>query len=99
MEGHDDEASKVLLQPDGKIVGVGTCLNAGYIRTLCLARWNPDGTLDPSLGGDGTVTTDLAYDEQRALGGALDASGRILVAGFVRQGSDQDAVLARYSSS
>ncbi len=99
VEGHDDEASKTLLQSDGKIVGVGTCLNAAYIRTFCLARWNPDGTLDASLGGDGTVTTDLAYDEQRALGGALDESGRILVTGLVRQGSDQDAVVARYSPS
>jgi uncharacterized delta-60 repeat protein len=40
-------AGRLVLQPDGKIVGGGD---------ITLARYNPDGSLDPSFGSGGMVT-------------------------------------------
>src|SRR4029079_19476003 len=56
------DETDMLLQTDGKIVMVG-----GSSTDFMLARYNADGTPDPSFGGgDGLVTTDIA--------GGLDAS-------------------------
>jgi len=43
------------LQPNGKIV-VGGSTYQGDEVTAALARYLPDGSLDPVFGGDGTVT-------------------------------------------
>lgn len=52
------------------------------MHDFALARYNMDGSLDPSFGGSGAgkVTTDLG-GEDSALGLVLDPLGRIVVAG------------------
>jgi uncharacterized delta-60 repeat protein len=70
-------AYAVLLQADGRVVAAGE--SGG---DFALARYNPDGSLDPSFGSGGLVLTDFGpggFDEARAV--ALDAHGRIVVAG------------------
>lgn len=47
---------RVALQKDGKIVLAGTCANARHTNVAVL-RYFPDGRLDSTFGGDGTVTT------------------------------------------
>ena len=55
-----DFASGVALQSDGKLVAAGTTEPPGGVGTdLAVARYNADGSLDPSFGGDGRVTTDF----------------------------------------
>ena len=48
------------MQPDGKIVVVGLA-NDPQIGSagFALARYQPNGTLDTTFGGDGRVTTDV----------------------------------------
>jgi uncharacterized delta-60 repeat protein len=72
-------AQGVAIQPDGKIIV------AGYADTsldldFAVMRFNADGTLDPSFGGDGKVTTDIGGDD---VGNAvaIQADGKIVVAG------------------
>jgi len=48
------EAEGVVVQPDGKIVAAGG--GAGY---FVLARYTPDGELDPRFGRGGEVQTTL----------------------------------------
>ena len=51
---------------------------------MTLARYNPNGTLDTTFGGDGIVTSPFAagdFDEARAL--ALQPDGKIVVVGRV----------------
>jgi uncharacterized delta-60 repeat protein len=74
-----DDANDAVLQPDGKIVV------AGYTQATdsppAIARLNADGSPDVTFGGgDGKVTIDfgVATFGQAA---ALQANGRILVAG------------------
>src|ERR1043166_931484 len=51
-----DAAEDALLQPDGKIVLVGwATTNSPNYYSLAIARYNPDGTFDPTFGSGGKV--------------------------------------------
>ncbi len=86
-------ARELTLQPDGKIV------IAGYSADdYAVARLMPDGSLDPSFDGDsgngnGIVNTPMTPSFDNPTGVAVDAQGRIVVAGMT--GAD-DVGVARY---
>jgi uncharacterized delta-60 repeat protein len=98
LDGTRDEAQTVAIQPDGKIVVAGDA--GGY---LALARYRPDGSLDPGFGGTGRVTTPgpLPGDTE-VMAVAVLPDGRILAAGHrYHVGSltlpeSGDIVLVRY---
>jgi uncharacterized delta-60 repeat protein len=76
-------AEALVLQPDGKIVMVGT--RQGDSASFAMARYMPDGELDPSFDADGKTTI--------AFGGAAEAAdvaiqpdGAIVVVGGVGDG-------------
>ena len=75
-----DIAHDLALQPDGRIVVVGTAgtVNGG---DLAIARWDPDGTLDTSFGDGGKLTVDFhgGFDSGGAL--ALQPDGKIVAGG------------------
>ena len=95
----DDFAYAVRVQADGKIVVAGA---AGYNRPnskFALARLTPVGSLDPTFGGDGTVTTDLTPSYDWANGMALQPDGKIVLVGSVSAGSDNGKIgVLRYRS-
>lgn len=87
-------AFSVALQPDGKIVVAGDSLAPpGAATGFALARFNPDGTPDPSFDGDGRVVTPFTF-----FGGAtsvvLQADGKLVAAGV----GDGNFALARYAT-
>ncbi|UUU28734.1 calcium-binding protein [Streptomyces sp. CA-210063] len=89
------EAHALALQPDGKIVVVGSSWR-GY-ENCCwftVARYNADGTLDSGFGGgDGRVFTDFGGpDEARDV--AVQPDGRIVAVGFGGAG----VAVARYNA-
>jgi uncharacterized delta-60 repeat protein len=89
-------AEAVLVQPDGKIVGIG---HTTY--SYVVARNNPDGSPDQSFGNDGVVTSDFDFVyPDTARGGALLEDGRILAGGTsfwaVSLSSWADVSLMRY---
>ncbi len=95
--GGVDQPRAVAIQPDGKIVVGGA---AGAPNLFALARYNPDGSLDPSFGSGGKVTTSFA--ERGGQVGvnavAIQPDGKIVAAGFAgTSGSDRDHALARYN--
>jgi uncharacterized delta-60 repeat protein len=79
-----DEAAKAgLLQPDGRIIAMGSGANGSIV----VARYNPDGSLDPTFDGDGTVTVPGSFVEIQ--GAALQPDGRIVIAGTSQTGGLQ----------
>ncbi len=82
--------------PTGKIV-VGGYTWDGATYDFAVARYNPDGTLDNSFDGDGTVTTPLSSTNGREGGLTLQPDGKILVAGSTYNGTDHDFALVRYN--
>ena len=95
--GFGSIADGVAVQPDGRIVATG--LTGG---DFAVARFEPDGDLDPTFSGDGMVTTDFgvlvfgrpALELARDL--AIQADGRIVVVGTIELDRDADLAMARY---
>jgi uncharacterized delta-60 repeat protein len=75
--GREDGAEALAVQADGKIVAAGW---SDY--KFALARYMPDGQLDPSFGRGGKVVNNAGYDDfdiARAV--AVEADGKIVAAG------------------
>lgn len=69
----------VAVQADGKIVVAGRDL---FTSIIFLARYRANGSLDNSFGNGGIVTTSVVGDRNLASGIAIQADGKIVVAGF-----------------
>ncbi len=78
FSGAGDEAHAVVIQPDGRILAAGRAN-----EDFALSRYNSDGTLDSSFGISGKVTLDFDGDSDSAQAVALQADGKILVAGQI----------------
>jgi uncharacterized delta-60 repeat protein len=93
--GGFDGARGVALQGDGKIVAAGcACPNDVNARDFALARYNPNGALDPTFSGDGKLTTDFGASDDAADAVALQTDGKIVAVGHGGPGGD--FALARY---
>jgi uncharacterized delta-60 repeat protein len=91
------EADAVALQLDGKIVVAGQSDNS-VGTAFTLVRYNPDGSLDPAFGGSGIVQTNLSGFTFGAQDLVIQANGKIIACGFVRNSTTltDDGVLVRY---
>ena len=87
-------ARSVAVQADGKIVAAGSVSG-----DFALVRYNPDGSLDTSFDGDGTVTTAVLDGEDYARSVAIQADGKIVAAGssWNGPGHGDDFALVRYN--
>jgi uncharacterized delta-60 repeat protein len=98
--GKESRANSVVLQTDGKIVVAGLSA-AGSKTSFALARYNADGTLDPTFNGTGKVVTAMGDKRGSNYGGsglALQTDGKIVVVGYCFTGSKNFAV-ARYDQN
>lgn len=92
----DDQAIRCILQPDGKIVAVGTAMLdvGGPVQRTAVVRLNPDGSRDTTFNGSGTATIDFgaSYPVSTGFGIALLPDG-----GVVTIGAAQGAGGSRWS--
>src|SRR2546425_4831138 len=80
----DADAAALAVQVDGKIVAAGLAGSAvTNVWDVALLRYNTDGTLDLPFGGtnSGMVITDIGSSSNYANAVALQADGKIVVAG------------------
>lgn len=106
--GSIDGASAIVIDGDGRIIVAG---GSGFFLPtdemleaqsydFALARYDADGSLDPTFGRAGLVTTDISGAGSNDLGWAMavDPDGRIVVAGSTREGGgSSSSALARYT--
>ena len=99
--GARDQGFDVAIQANGKIIAAGqTCFGDGSICDVALARYNVGGTLDITFSGDGKQTSDFGGGDNGSFGGlAIQSNGKIVVAGYMWNGTDYDFVVYRYLSS
>jgi uncharacterized delta-60 repeat protein len=91
-----DRGHAEVIQTDGKIVVAGYAYN-GNDYDFALTRYNTDGSLDTSFGGDGKVTTGFSTDSNDyANGVALQDDGKIIAVGYTDPGANKEFALARY---
>lgn len=93
-----DAATAIAIQTGGKIVVAGTADNGSGLD-FALARYNTEGSLDTSFGSGGIVITDVvSSNTDFATSVAIQTDGKVVVAGYSFNGTDNDFVLTRYSS-
>jgi uncharacterized delta-60 repeat protein len=80
FNGLNDQAGDVLLQPDGKILALGTATVSSTDSNFALARYNANGSLDNSFGTAGKVTTNIGPFDQGQRG-VLQGDGKIILVG------------------
>lgn len=96
----DDRGSSVALQPDGRIVVAGSSSNgSGY--AFAAARYDTNGSLDPTFGTNGTLRIAISVGNGTLDGAAsvsLVSGGRIVLAGSSSNNSGSAFALARLDS-
>ncbi len=100
--GLEDDAFSVLIQPDGKIVAVGSANNPATYYDFAAVRYLSNGTIDTTFGVAGKVSTDFGDQNfERARSAVLQPNGSIVAAGFAisQNGGVQNFAVARYTSS
>jgi uncharacterized delta-60 repeat protein len=96
---NNDYGQAMALQPDGKIVVAGVSGPASVTdNDFVVARYNADGSLDLTFDSDGWVATDFSTNDDYALSVALQADGKIVVAGRTEDSPDSDVAVARYNT-
>ena len=93
-----DMGIDMAVQSDGKIVVAGYSGN-GSTNDFALVRYATDGSLDPSFGTGGKVITDIGAGYDAGAGVAVQSDGKIVVAGWSYNGSNDDFALVRYLGS
>ena len=91
-------ANAVAVQTDGRIVVAGSCDMGETSGDFAIARYNTDGSLDNSFDVDGKLATDIDSFYDVAYAVAVQADGKIIVAGNGNTGNEIIVALARYNS-
>jgi uncharacterized delta-60 repeat protein len=94
----DFATSGIVVQPDGRLVVAGALATPDHNLNFAVARFNSDGAFDSSFGTGGKVGTDVGGQHQYATSLALQADGKIVVAGGAVNGWFNDFVVGRYNS-
>jgi uncharacterized delta-60 repeat protein len=95
-----DKAYAVALQTDGKIIVAGMTTNAATGKDFACLRYNSDGTLDGTFGTSGIVTNDGQIGSDDVVYSiAIQADGKIILAGFSDDGTNKNAALIRLNTN
>ena len=101
VESFSSDARSIALQPDGKIVVVGSTSIDGK-TAIAVVRYYSNGVLDATFGGRGWVTTSLgSFRASYGQSVVVQRDGKIVVAGtaYSDGGSSSDFVVVRYESN
>ncbi|MBL0013411.1 MAG: T9SS type A sorting domain-containing protein [Flavobacterium sp.] len=91
--GGNDWASAVAIQNDNKILVAGRSAD-----NFAVARYNINGSLDPTFGTDGKVITPVdVYSRPGAM--LIQPDGKILVGGSSYNGTNWDFCITRYNAT
>lgn len=108
----DASLRALTVQGDGKLVAAGMAYqrnggSAGFgVGDQAVARYLPDGRLDPGFGSAGIVvsaappstrSTSVSYGDSSALAVAVDGKGRVVTGGSAWGFSTLDMALTRYT--
>jgi uncharacterized delta-60 repeat protein len=91
----DDKGYSLAIQPDEKILLGGHCHN-GSNFDFCIARFNPNGTLDTTFGDSGKVRQPIGSSDDEGYSLAIQPDGKILLGGHCKNGSFYDFCIARF---
>ncbi len=96
VSGPAGSGEAIAVQDDGKILVAGYAPSS-TTNDFLVARFNPNGTLDPSFSGDGVVITDVGGFEDQARAIAIQTDGKIVVGGHAKVNGSVDFAALRYN--
>jgi uncharacterized delta-60 repeat protein len=101
IENGTDIVQGVIVQPDGKLVAVGWGFIVAHWHDFAVVRYDADGSLDPTWGGTGKVTTNIgpaAKSDDAPFDLLQQADGKVVVAGETQDPTTlrTDVALVRY---
>lgn len=85
LTSKNDQATNMVLQPDGKIVLAGPTGNVNDDSMFGAARFNANGTPDNSFDGDGVALVNINDHFESVSALALQPDGKILLGGCSQQ--------------
>lgn len=90
----------LVIQNDGKIVVAGNGFFSGSGYDFCVARFNPNGSLDTTFDTDGIVNTSTTPNWDYGSAVAIQTDGKIIVTGQSRNDADgwDQITVVRYNS-
>lgn len=96
-------ATRLAVQPDGRIVVIGTDWAGNNYSKVGLARFNANGAIDSTFGSNGSVLIDLPGRYDTAADVALQADGKIVIAASTSEGIEfppiEDFIVTRYNAN
>jgi uncharacterized delta-60 repeat protein len=97
-DGGNNQMWSMALAPDGKIVAAGACsVTNGF--SFCIARYLPNGQLDPSFNGNGKLIDPIGSGLSHGRAVGVQTDGRIVVAGFCTVDTNFQLCMRRYLSN
>ncbi len=90
--------SEIAVQPDQKVVIVGTRTVIGQTSDALIVRYNTDGTLDQTFSGDGIITVHFngsIFSFAQAV--EIQPDEKVVVHGGFSKGSADDITVSRYN--
>ncbi len=91
----DDEARDIHVDYKGKMLVVGSSLTADNFFDFVLMSYHQDGSKDHTFGKEGKATVDFKGAADHANTIAIQADGKILIAGYTKS-KDKDFAIARF---
>ena len=95
---NDDVAKDIIVQPDGKILIACNAILQSYNK-YTVARYNANGTIDTTFGVNGLTSAFVGPVHDMATSMALQADGKILVAGNYGWNFYNDPAIVRFNSN
>jgi uncharacterized delta-60 repeat protein len=95
LGGEYDVVRSLRIQPDGRILLIGSGGVDAESQGIVLARYDASGTLDPAFGVGGAVTVE---DRGGGFTGALQADGKILATSSIPAGGHDELAVTRFDA-
>ena len=104
FDSSNDICSKVLIQPDDKIITIGVKKTYPFgtagKELIAISRTNTDGSLDTTFGTDGKAVSDLGQDYSVINNAIVQQDGKILVSCETATfGNSSEYFLIRYNNN
>lgn len=97
LGSNSNQSRSMVIQPDDKIIVSGyRVLNNSILSDFATVRYNPDGSIDDEFGENGVVITDFLGSDDMLNSVVLQQDGKVVVAGYVFNGTNNDFGIARY---
>jgi uncharacterized delta-60 repeat protein len=101
VSGFSDEHSyDMALQPDGKIVMVGTTAADDNLPTdIVIMRLNTNGSLDPTFNGTGILPVRFQNVSESANAVIIQPDGKIVIGGYLNNSIKDEFLLMRFNAN